>query len=254
MERRIWGFILILVGAAALVQGTGVFHLGLAFWPVVLVLLGVMLVRFSFRHWPAAWLMLGLGLWVGGIGLFDILFNAGVTALKGADITRHAWPVLLVALGASIMFGRRAPLFKKGAGSFHRGHGSCGRHLRVGDLYQGREPWKLDGDLDLRHSMGDAVLDLTTAVISDGEHNIKVKMGIGELLIRLPDNVSTELETQVAIGSLQVLDEQRSGIGGLSLRREISVENSAVVLYIKARVGIGELNVVRAPAFPGSIR
>ena len=254
MERKIWGFLLILMGVAALLQGTGFYFFGLAFWPVVLVLLGIGLIRLAAVRWSASWLMLGLGLWVAGIGLFDILFNAGVTALKGADITRHAWPVLLVALGVSIMFGRRARFFKGHCRGFHGGHGSCGHHLRVGDLYQGREPWMLDGDLDLRHSMGDAVLDLTTAEISGGEHNINVRMAIGDLLIRVPDHVSALLDASVAIGSLQVLDEQRSGIGGLSLRREISIEGAAAVLNIKAGLGIGELNIVRAPAYPGGIR
>lgn len=254
MERRIWGFLLILVGVAALLQGTGAYYLGLSFWPVVLMLLGVILVRLSFRHWPAAWLMLGAGLWVGGIGFFDILSNTGVTIIKGADITRLAWPVLLVALGASFMFGSRTPSFKGRRRGFHGDRGLCGRRLRVGDLYQGREPWVLDGDLDLRHSMGDAVLDLTTAEISEGEHSVKVRMGIGELLIRLPDHVSAELDTSVSIGSLQVLDEHRSGIGGMSLHREIVIENAAAVLRVKAGLGIGELTIVRASASPEGIR
>lgn len=250
MERRIWGFVLILTGVAALIQGTGVYHFGLAFWPVVLFLLGMLLIRFSFTQWPSSWFILGLGLWVGGIGLFEILFNAGLTELGGRDITRNGWPVLLVALGASIMFDRRKNLLNRRCRDFRERFHSCGHRLKAGDLYQGREPWILDGDLDLSHGLGDAVLDLTTAEISAGVHRINVKMGMGELLIRLPDHVSAELNTAVSIGSLRVLGEQRSGIGGMKLQRNIMVEDAAADLRIRAELGIGELTVLQAPASP----
>lgn len=252
MERRFWGLVLFLIGVAAMLQGIGIYNFGLAFWPVVLLLLGMVLVRLSYIHWSVSWLLLGTGLWVGGIGLFEILFNAGVTTLRGADVTRNAWPILLIALGASIMFGSRTWFKWRCQISSENSH-SCTQHLKMGDLYHGRESWILDGDLDLQHGVGDAVLDLTTAEISEGAHNITIRMSIGELLIRLPDHVSAELDTAVSIGTLQLLDEHRSGMGGLSLQRKITVENAAAVLCINARLGIGELTVVRAPTSPGDI-
>lgn len=252
MERRFWGLVLLLIGVAAMLQGIGIYNFGLAFWPVVLLLLGMVLVRFSCIHWSVSWILLGTGLWVGGIGLLEILFNAGVTTLRGADVTRNAWPILLIALGASIMFGSRT-WFKWRCQISRENSRSCTHHLKMGDLYHGRESWILDGDLDLQHGVGDAVLDLTTAEISEGAHNITIRMSIGELLIRLPDHVSAELDTAVSIGTLQVLDEHRSGFGGLSLQRKITAENAAAVLRIDARLGIGELTVVRAPASPGDI-
>ncbi len=255
MERRLWGLLLLVVGVTALLQGIGVFYFGLSFWPVVLVLLGVALIWGSFSNWVISWFLMGLGLWVGGIGLFDILSNAGVTTIVGGDIVRHGWPVLLVALGVSIMIGDRARLFKWRCREPHgKSHRARGQFYRIGDLYQGREPWKLDGDLDLQHGIGDAVLDLTTAEISEGTHHIRIKAGIGELTIRVPDNVNAEVDAAVSLGELQVLDESRSGVGGLSLRQKILAEDSGVELLIEARLGLGELTVVQSPTSPGVSR
>jgi len=43
MKRKIWGFLLLVLGVLVLLQVTGVYNLGLSFWPVVLLLLGQIL-------------------------------------------------------------------------------------------------------------------------------------------------------------------------------------------------------------------
>jgi lia operon protein LiaF len=259
MKRRVWGLILIALGVLALLQGIGVYEFGLAFWPVILVLVGGALVWGSLRPWFGSWLRLGLGLWLGAIGLFAILSNAGVTAIAGGDIARYGWPFLLVALGISILFGGRG-WFSGWCCSSSRLkhnrllHAARAKRCHLGDLYHGRESWILDGDLDLQHGIGDIVLDLTTAEISEGAHRITVGASIGELLIRVPDHVNVEVDASVSLGELKVFAERRTGIGGLALQRKIPAADSRADLYIEARLGIGELAVVQAPASPGGAR
>jgi hypothetical protein len=259
MARRVWGIVLLAIGVMALLQAIEVFKFGLAVWPVLLVLLGGALVWGSFYRWFCSWFQLGLGLWVGVIGLFEILSNAGAVLITGGDIARHGWPLLLVALGLSILFGDRACFSgwrrrKPDPEHPRRWSAEQGRRHHIGDLYRGRELWILDGDLDLQHGIGDVVLDLTTAEISGGTHHITVKVGVGELLIRVPGNVNATVDASLSIGELQVLGERRSGIGGMALREELRVEGAAAELKIEARLGIGELTVLLAPASSGGAR
>lgn len=248
MKFRIWGLILLLVGVMALLQGLKVYDFGLAFWPVLLVLLGLALVWSSFKHWLLSWFRLGLGLWIGAIGLFEILSNAGVTTIAAAEIMRFGWPLLLIALGLSIMFGNRTSFFRK------VGRGSRLRRHSYGDLYHGREPWVLDGDLNLEHGIGDVVVDLATADIMEGAHKISVNVSVGELLIRIPDNVSVEIDAAVTVGELDVLGESRSGVGGLKILKRVEAGDAKAHLLIEARLGIGELEVTQVPALSGTVR
>jgi lia operon protein LiaF len=259
MKFRIWGLTLMGLGVLALLQGIGVYNFGLAFWPVVLVLAGGALIWGSLNRGGAQWVLLGLGLWAGGIGLFEILANAGVTLITGQQIFRHGWPILLVALGISLIFGRCPRFSVHKGGRFDpelRGCGKTGGESwhHIGDLYHGREPWLLEGDLNLQHDIGDIVLDLSTASFGEGTHQIKVGAKVGELQVRVPDHVNAIVDASVKLGELELFGEKRSGIGGLVLHQEQLHESSPVRLEIEARLKVGSLKVIRVPASPGSSR
>lgn len=252
IKHRIWGIVLLVLGVMALLQGIEQFNFGLAFWPVINVLVGGALVWGSFRHHGAIWFLLGLGLWIGGIGLFGILGNAGVTTITAGDIARFGWPILLVAAGVSILFGKPSWLIGKSSWATdmerHRGWEHWGR---FGAYYHGQQSWLLDGDIDINHGIGEVILDLSTADINEGAHRVKVGVSIGELLIRVPDNINLEVNASVSIGELNVLGEKRSGISGLTIQRNLTAIDSKIDLHVKAKLGIGELNVVRVPTSRG---
>lgn len=243
MKSRIWGLILLSLGVMALLQSTHVYFFGLAVWPVLLVLLGILI----FWEVGRSWIGLGLALWVGGIGLSQILLKAEVINFGANDVFRLGWPILLVAIGLSLVFGR-----SKGRHIFFGGlKGWSGEAYRIGDLYHGRQPWVLDKDLDINHGIGDVVIDLTTAHLSEGTCKITVNVKIGELLIRVPGNVNVSADASVGIGELQVFGEERSGIFKLNMQKDIKVSGSNINLVIEAGLGIGELQIVQLPANNG---
>lgn len=257
MKSRLWGFILLALGILVLLQVTGVYNLGLSFWPVVLVLLAVAVLWESISHGFNSWFLLGLGLWIGGIGLFGILSAAGVSSLTGSDIARYGWPLLLVAIGLSILIGDRGWIGGwHGCGSFadDKNKGTCSRMCHIGDLYHGRAPWVLDKDHDFYHGIGDVVIDLTTAEIMPGSHKIFVKTGAGDVTVRVPGGVNLDVDASVGIGELDLFGETRSGFGGLSLNRVIEVEGAEATLQIEAKLGLGDLTIVYMPAIPGASR
>ncbi|HED24736.1 MAG TPA: hypothetical protein ENN91_06390 [Firmicutes bacterium] len=257
MRRQIWGVILLVLGVLILLQVTGVYYFGLSFWPVVLVLAGLAAVWESVSHGLKHWVLLGLGFWIGGIGLFNILSAAEVVTLTGNDIARYGWPVLLVAMGLAILFGDRGRLFACGGSEYHGGEGhwwSCSRMRRIGDLYHGRTPWVLDKDFDFYHGVGDVVIDLTSADIRPGRHRIYSKTGIGEVTIRVPAGVNVEAKASVGIGELDLFGEQLNGFTGLSLEKKIEIERAEVTLEIEAQLGIGDLALIQSPEIQGVSR
>ncbi len=254
MKKQLWGLIFLVLGVLVLLQVLEVFMFGLAFWPIVLLLLGIVILSESISFGLISWITLGLGLWVGGIGLFGILSNAGATDISGSEIARFGWPLILVAIGLSILLGDRNLFFRK---LFYR-HGfdeadwtgySQVRH--IGDLYQGRAPWTLDQDLEFFHGIGDVVLDFTTAEIKSGTHRVYLKTGIGDATIRVPDGVNVDIDASVGLGELEVFGEQKSGIGGLSIKRVINVEDADATIQVEAKMGIGDMKVVYMPSVPG---
>ena len=255
MKRRLWGLIFLALGVLVLLQVTGVYYLGLSFWPVILVLLAVAILWESIGRSFNCWFMLGLGLWVGGIGLFTILANAGIGSLSGGDIARYGWPLLLVAIGLSILIGDRSR-FGVWIGCGSQGDSKektgCSHMRHVGDLYHGRSSWVLDKDLDFYHGIGDVVIDLTTAKIMPGSHKIFLKSGAGDVTIRVPGGVNLDIKATVGIGELNLFGETRSGFGGFSLKRLVQVEDADATLFVEAKLGLGDLSVLYMPAIPGS--
>lgn len=252
MKRYFWGLALIALGVLALLQGTGMYHFGLSFWPVVLTLVGFSITVESFagRRGPQ-WFGLALGLWLGAMGLFGILNDAGITPdIDGGTIARAGWPMLLIALGLSICFGKGIRVVFDGPKQKREwSRKGPSQHQFVGDLRYGRSPWVLDGDLNLSNSVGDLKLDLTTADITPGIHRIEVTQFVGETVIKVPDNVTVRVTAEASVGELEILGDHRSG-ASLYLQREIVIPDSHAELIIGAYQRVGSLRVVRYPVPP----
>jgi lia operon protein LiaF len=248
LKRQFWGVVITLVGVLALLQVLGL-NFGLQFWPVVLVLVGLSILLPSIRK--LSWFGMALGAWVGGIGLFDILYAADAAPFAGNVIAKAGWPLLLVAIGVSVLFGRKSVRF------MYRRDDRRGREWRWGDRDQGHVigevhlgqggTWALDGDLNLDHGIGDVRLDLTTAEITEGVHRIRVHAGIGDAKIRVPDNVNIAVKARVGLGDLEALGDRRSGMS-CNLVKNVIVPESLVTLEIEADVGLGELDIALRPA------
>lgn len=239
MKRGVVGLVLVGLGVLLLFQELGLANLGLQFWPVVMTLFGGVLIWSGLRWWPS-WIKIALGLWVGSIGLFTILHNAGVSPIRGSDITAKGWPFLLIAIGLSALLG----------GGFRVRWSD--RRMRkmhmVGDIRYGGDRWLLEKDLRLDQGIGDVKIDLTTADIPEGTHQVDIDVKIGDVVIRVPDNVTVVADGTVNMGELQVLDEHHAGMGGLQARREVRIPDCPTTLHISGRVRIGKLTITREPA------
>lgn len=248
MKRTFWGVILIALGVMATLQSMGIYNFGLAFWPAVLLLMGATMLWSSFRH--TSWFGLALGLYLGGIGLLDMLHRAEVTRYSGGDIAARGWPLILVAIGVSVLVGKNNWLrwsnHNGGRARVHAGPRLWG----IGDVRYGQgSTWQLDRDLDMSRGIGDIKLDLTTAEITDGVHRITLNAGIGDVKIRVPDNVNVSVEVHAGIGDLEVFGDCRSGLA-ISMQKRITVPESAVEIQIECRHAIGNVHITHGPPAP----
>ena len=105
MKRQLWGMLFLTLGVLVLLQVAFGIELGLSFWPVLMLFGGASILFWAIGSGFGSWFIFGIGLWIGSIGLFGILANAGVGTISGSEIARFGWPILLIAIGLSIMIG-----------------------------------------------------------------------------------------------------------------------------------------------------
>lgn len=268
MQRILAGVLLVVFGILFALQTFGLIALSLPFWPIVLTVLGLYLIVDSvapnpFRWRPGpAWIKLSLGVWLGLIGVMDILHANGVAALSGQDVWSAGLFILLIGAGLALIFGgkksgvsvehvehwgegpRRGRTWRW---SFGLGDDDSSHVLRLGDLHYGRQPWVLDRKLTVRQHAGDVRIDLTTAQIADGEHDIDVAAGVGEVVILVPEYCNANVRARVSAGGIRLFDEERDGIG-VEFEKKVIVPEATVTLNIDVRLRAGQVVVRRVPS------
>jgi lia operon protein LiaF len=237
MSRYLVGILLILAGLFALLHVVTGFPYIVHWWPAMLTVFGVAVLASSLRR--LQWFGIAVGIWVGGVGIIDILHANNLTELTGRDVWGSGWALVLVALGLSLIF-RPRHLFR----AKFKIHSDT---KWIGDLRYGQGFWTLDKDLNLDHGIGDVRLDLSTATITDGIHEISVHSWIGDCVIRVPDNVSLRVDAGVMIGNVEVLSDRRDGIT-VALTKNFVAPDSMVELVLHVHQGIGDIRVIQVPA------
>lgn len=254
MRKTVFGLALIILGILSFMQVSGMASFGLSFWPVVALLAGIsILTKSLFRRFRGvSWFGVAFGSWLTAVGLTNILQNAGMLSLGGVSIMQMGWPILLVGIGLGIIFGKRRQPWEQQGFAMHHGHGMHWRRGGMGDLRYGPGPWRLDGDLNVGHGMGDLKMDLTVAEITEGVHNIRIEMGAGEVFIRVPDNVNVKAQASSNMGEVQLFGDNRGGIQPAA-ERDIKVPDSKIQINLLVRLGMGSVRMVLGSAGAGPV-
>jgi Cell wall-active antibiotics response 4TMS YvqF len=90
---------------------------------------------------------------------------------------------------------------------------------------------------------GDFLLDLRQLQVPPGTTPVKARVGVGELVVRVPGGVSLEVVARAGLGDIQVLGKQESGPG--SRVDLIADAAGAGTLRLDLRVGLGQVRVER---------
>ncbi|TVR68749.1 MAG: hypothetical protein EA415_15835 [Sphaerobacteraceae bacterium] len=92
-------------------------------------------------------------------------------------------------------------------------------------------------------SVGSQEIDLTGLTFPEGETDIEIRHGTGDLEIILPDNAAYRIEWSVGLGDAQVLDQNRSGFGQDGVWESDDIEQADVVVNLDVQLGLGALEV-----------
>jgi phage shock protein PspC (stress-responsive transcriptional regulator)/predicted membrane protein len=93
--------------------------------------------------------------------------------------------------------------------------------------------------------MGELDLDLGDVTLPAGTTPVDASLGIGSLVITVPEDVALEIDAQAGVGEVNLLGRRDDGIDA---HRKLSVAGStpdAPVLEVEADVGIGSIEVRR---------
>ncbi len=94
-------------------------------------------------------------------------------------------------------------------------------------------------------SVGDLRLDLSNAALAAGDTEVDANVGIGELRVIVPDNVSVDIDASASAGEVTVFGRSESGVDA-DLSESIGVAGSDRTLRIDAHVGLGDV-IVETP-------
>ena len=92
------------------------------------------------------------------------------------------------------------------------------------------------------HGVGQIILDLTLLTPDElaEVESIAVELGAGELIVRLPDDVGTQLFAEVGFGEISGPFRTVDGVG-LDIQRQVGP--APAVLTLDLEVGAGVINV-----------
>ena len=93
--------------------------------------------------------------------------------------------------------------------------------------------------------VGELDLDLSVVSLQPGTTPVEASVGVGSLVITVPEGVALTIDAQAGIGEVNVFGEHDDGVNA---HRSINVEGStpdAPVLDIEADVGLGNVEVLR---------
>ena len=95
------------------------------------------------------------------------------------------------------------------------------------------------------YGIGDYELDLTDVSLSRGVTRVDVSLGIGSLVVAVPDDVAVDVDAHAGAGEVTVFGSRDDGVGADRELRIPGAEPDSPTLDLDASVGIGEIEVRR---------
>jgi hypothetical protein len=189
----------------------------------------------------------------GRIALGAVIVGAGVLWLLSeadvVDLSFTTWVgILLIGLGIAIALSRGSHRLLVVVGILVALVGIpallVDDDLFSGGVGESTERPETTADLEpFRHAIGKLTVDLTAPDLDLDDRTVEASVGIGELLVLVPDDTDVTVDAHVGAGNADVLGEQEDGfdvdvdwISGTSGTQELTLDLEA---------GLGDIRVER---------
>ncbi|MFN7251802.1 MAG: cell wall-active antibiotics response protein LiaF [Anaerobacillus sp.] len=269
MAKKMIGLLILTLGLLFLLSNLGVVELNIGtfistFWPLIIIYLGLRQVfrgviyfgrklrdgqwRFNKVFWGMFILAIGIVLQGNKLDYFSI---------SSGQFWSWTWPVFIIYFGLSIIFNRGSDLIvvdlsnkydgedrKEFLANKKRSSFSSVNKTLIGDIHLGKTPWQIE-DLETWVGIGDISVDLSTAMLKDGENRIEFSGVIGDVKILVPDSLPVKINAEVKLGDVKIFENKQSGTSRfVSYESEnFSVADKKVSIFIK--LSIGDVKVKR---------
>lgn len=116
------------------------------------------------------------------------------------------------------------------------------RRSLIGEYHLLNQRFELE-DLTISHGIGDVKIDLTKAIISEGETVIVINGWIGDIDIYVPYDLDVAVHANVTIGDLEVLGDRQSGISRSLMTKTETYTTSSKKVKLVLSLLIGDIDV-----------
>jgi predicted membrane protein len=180
------------------------------------------------------------------VGLLLLLNNLGIADIS--DILSDYWPLILILWGISILTRRRQSSDTESSVI----SSSTISQLFTGDLIHESTVF---GDQDITiisqnfkggsisSVFGDSHIDLSKAVIAEGEHHLRLHSVFGDTIVILPKDAAVSISATSTVGGLHILGQKKDGISSALQARTENYASSTKKLTITATKIFGNLRV-----------
>ena len=99
---------------------------------------------------------------------------------------------------------------------------------------------------EYEQGVGDLVLDLSGVEFPAGTTAVAINVGMGDVTVRVPDDVQVRLQAEMGMGDIQVFN--REVADGIGIKRHFTSEGGdpGRELFITVNVGLGDIDIQRA--------
>ncbi|MFA9555824.1 cell wall-active antibiotics response protein LiaF [Evansella sp. AB-rgal1] len=265
------GILILATGVIFLLSNTGVIDTDAAsifstFWPILIILIGIKvffegliyffhgLRRSKFHVGKAFW-----GALILAMGTIILGNNAGWFIFSISDLWSWTWPLLVVYIGFKIIFDRNVDIVvdfdrekkegrkeegKKSKNSYKKNKENRVKHNTfLGEISLGKQPFELDG-ADISLSIGDIDIDLTKAILKEGENYLDIRGWIGDVEILVPRDMPIQAIVNVKLGEVKLFDDQYSGTGKNASYTSSNFHDAEKKVILHVNLNIGDVEVL----------
>ncbi|MHA6488674.1 LiaRS two-component regulatory system accessory protein LiaF [Bacillus cabrialesii] len=236
-KKQLLGLIIALFGISMFLQIIGIGDL--LFWPLFFLIAGYFLKKYS-RDWLGS-VMYIFAAFLFLKNLFSITFN----------LFGYAFAAFLIYAGYRLVKGKpifepnekRIDLNKKERHEQAKDdkHPDM-RSFFIGELQMMKQPFDLN-DLNISGFIGDIKIDLSKAMIPEGESTIVISGVIGNVDIYVPSDLEVAVSSAVFIGDINLIGSKKSGLSTKVYAASSDFSESKRRIKVSVSLFIGDVDV-----------